>query len=131
MLLHNDIYMSKEELLNNVRNWITIDNEIRTLQKEQKIRKEKKKHITDNLITFMKSNEVDCFEVKDGNLSYVKRNVKKPINKKNLLEILAKYFDGDILKANNMNDFIMENREETTKETIIRKLNNCNDAKTS
>ena len=77
----NDIYMSKEELLNNVRNWITIDNEIRTLQKEQKIRKEKKKHITDNLITFMKSNEVDCFEVKDGNLSYVKRNVKKPINK--------------------------------------------------
>jgi len=127
----NDIYMSKEELLNNVRNWITIDNEIRTLQKEQKIRKEKKKHITDNLITFMKSNEVDCFEVKDGNLSYVKRNVKKPINKKNLLEILAKYFDGDILKANNMNDFIMENREETTKETIIRKLNNCNDAKTS
>ena len=79
----------------------------------------------------MKSNEVDCFEVKDGNLSYVKRNVKKPINKKNLLEILAKYFDGDILKANNMNDFIMENREETTKETIIRKLNNCNDAKTS
>ena len=123
--------MSKEELLNNVRNWITIDNEIRTLQKEQKIRKEKKKHITDNLITFMKSNEVDCFEVKDGNLSYVKRNVKKPINKKNLLEILAKYFDGDILKANNMNDYIMENREETTKETIIRKLNNCNDAKTS
>ena len=123
--------MSKEELLNNVRNWITIDNEIRTLQKEQKIRKEKKKHITDNLITFMKSNEVDCFEVKDGNLSYVKRNVKKPINKKNLLEILAKYFDGDILKANNMNDFIMENREETTKETIIRKLNNCNYAKTS
>lgn len=123
--------MSKEELLNNVRNWITIDNEIRTLQKEQKIRKEKKKHITDNLITFMKSNEVDCFEVKDGNLSYVKRNVKKPINKKNLLEILAKYFDGDILKANNMNDYIMENREETTKETIIRKLNNCDDTKSS
>lgn len=121
--------MSKEDLLNNVRSWITIDNEIRTLQKEQKLRKEKKKNITDNLITFMKSNEIDCFEVKDGNLSYVKRNVKKPINKKSLLEILAKYYDGDILKANNMNDFIMDNREETTKETIIRKLNNCNDTK--
>lgn len=121
--------MSKEDLLNNVRSWITIDNEIRTLQKEQKIRKEKKKNITDNLITFMKSNEIDCFEVKDGNLSYVKRNVKKPINKKSLLEILAKYYDGDILKANNMNEFIMDNREETTKETIIRKLNNCNDTK--
>ena len=74
--------MSKEELLNNVRNWITIDNEIRTLQKEQKIRREKKKAISENLIEFMKNNEIDCFEIKDGNLSYVKRNVKKPINKK-------------------------------------------------
>ena len=107
--------MPKEELLNNVRNWITIDNEIRTLQKEQKTRKEKKKDITEKIITFMKSNDIDCFEVKDGNLSYVKRSVKKPINKKYLLEILGKYFDGDILKANNLNDFIMENREETVK----------------
>ena len=121
--------MPKEELLNNVRNWITIDNEIRTLQKEQKTRKEKKKDITEKIITFMKSNDIDCFEVKDGNLSYVKRSVKKPINKKYLLEILGKYFDGDILKANNLNDFIMENREETVKETIIRMLNNCNDSK--
>ena len=48
--------MSKEELLKNVRNWITIDNEIRTLQKEQKIRREKKKAISENLIEFMKNN---------------------------------------------------------------------------
>jgi hypothetical protein len=123
--------MSKEELLNNVRSWITIDNEIRTLQKEQKLRREKKKAITDHLIEFMKTNEIDCFEVNDGNLSYVKRSIKKPINKKNLLEILAKYFDGDLLKANNINDFIMENREEYVKESIERRLNNCEKSKTS
>ena len=28
--------MSKEELIKNVRKWISLDNEIRTLQKEQK-----------------------------------------------------------------------------------------------
>ena len=121
--------MSKEELLNNVRNWITIDNEIRTLQKEQKIRREKKKAISENLIEFMKNNEIDCFEIKDGNLSYVKRNVKKPINKKNLLDILAKYFDGDLLKANDMNEFIMDNREEYVKETIQRRVHNCDKTK--
>lgn len=121
--------MSKEELLNNVRNWITIDNEIRTLQKEQKIRREKKKAISENLIEFMKNNEIDCFEIKDGNLSYVKRNVKKPINKKNLLDILAKYFDGDLLKANDMNEFIMDNREEYVKESIQRRVNNCDKSK--
>ena len=121
--------MSKEELLNNVRNWITIDNEIRTLQKEQKIRREKKKAISENLIEFMKNNEIDCFAINDGNLSYVKRNVKKPINKKNLLEILAKYFDGDLLKANDMNEFIMDNREEYVKESIQRRVNNCDKSK--
>lgn len=121
--------MSKEELLKNVRNWITIDNEIRTLQKEQKIRREKKKAISENLIEFMKNNEIDCFEIKDGNLSYVKRNVKKPINKKNLLDILAKYFDGDLLKANDMNEFIMDNREEYVKESIQRRVNNCDKSK--
>tara|TARA_Y100000022_G_scaffold200283_1_gene215151 strand:+ start:2462 stop:2833 length:372 start_codon:yes stop_codon:yes gene_type:complete len=121
--------MSKEELLNNVRNWITIDNEIRTLQKEQKIRREKKKAISENLIEFMKNNEIDCFAINDGNLSYVKRNVKKPINKKNLLDILAKYFDGDLLKANDMNEFIMDNREEYVKESIQRRVNNCDKSK--
>ena len=30
--------MSKEELIKNVRKWISLDNEIRTLQKEQKKR---------------------------------------------------------------------------------------------
>jgi hypothetical protein len=121
--------MSKEELLNTVRNWITIDNEIRTLQKEQKLRREKKKAISENLIEFMKNNEIDCFAINDGNLSYVKRNVKKPINKKNLLDILARYFDGDLLKANNMNEFIMDNREEYVKESIERRVNNCDKSK--
>ena len=81
--------MSKEELLNNVRNWITIDNEIRTLQKEQKLRREKKKVITDNLIEFMKTNEIDCFDVKDGQLVYTKNKTKKPLSKKYILLIIG------------------------------------------
>ena len=39
------------------------------------------------------------------------------------LNILAKYFEGDIEKAENANQFILDNREETVKESIVRKLN--------
>jgi hypothetical protein len=121
--------MSKEELIKNVRKWISLDNEIRTLQKEQKKRRDKKKEVSESLIDFMKENEVDCFEIKDGNLSYVKQNVKKPITKKNLLEILSKYYDGDIFKATEMNEFIMNNREEVVRESIQRRIN-CDDKST-
>lgn len=117
--------MSKEGLIENVKKWITLDNEIRTLQKEQKKRREQKKEISNNLIDFMKDNEIDCFAINDGNLSYVKQNVKKPLNKKNLLDIISKFYDGDVLKANNLNNYIMDNREEYTKETIQRRLNKC------
>jgi hypothetical protein len=121
--------MSKDELIKNVRKWISLDNEIRTLQKEQKKRRDKKKEVSESLIDFMKENEVDCFEIKDGNLSYVKQNVKKPITKKNLLEILSKYYDGDIFKATEMNEFIMNNREEVVRESIQRRIN-CDDKST-
>ena len=40
-----------------------------------------------------------------------------------LTNILSKYFKGDTEKANEINDYILENREEVVKETIVRKIN--------
>jgi Family of unknown function (DUF5760) len=47
---------------------------------------------------------------------------KKPLTKKMLMDTLSKYFKGDILKASELNDYIIENREETVKESIVRKI---------
>ena len=44
----------KNELVNTVKDWLTIDNEIKQLQKEVKIRKQKKKNMTENLVNMMK-----------------------------------------------------------------------------
>jgi hypothetical protein len=70
----------------------------------------------------MKRNEIDCFDINDGQICYTKKNVKKPITKKILLDLLAKYYDGDLLKANDVNNFILNNREEEVKESIVRKI---------
>jgi len=55
-------------------------------------------------------------------LIYSKKNVKKPITKKNLLSILSKFYKGDISKANEVNEFIIDNREEVVVESIVRKI---------
>ena len=109
---------NKELLINNVKKWIKLDNEIRVLQKEQQSRKNEKKKLSDALIDIMKSNELDCVEVKDGNLNYVKKEVKKPITKKYLMNVLSKYYNGDIEKTSELNNYIMENRETSVRESI-------------
>ena len=116
--------MDKNNLLiSTVRNWVKLDNEIKALQKEQNTRKKEKKEISNSLINVMKSNDIDCFDLNDGQLCYNKKDIKKPLTKKALLNILSKYYDDDVSKANELNDFILENRETTLKESITRKMN--------
>ena len=114
---------TKDQLISAVRDWVKLDNEIRTLQKEQMKRKKDKSAISENLMNIMKSNDIDCFDLKDGQICYNKKSVKKPITKKNLFDILSKYYDGNILKATQLNEFISDNREESVKESITRKIN--------
>ena len=113
----------KELLVKNIKEWVKIDNELKALKTEENLRKKDKKEINDTLIELMRSNEIDCVDIKDGQICYSQKSIKKPITKKNLLNILAKYFQGDIDKAEHANDFILDNREEITKETITRKIN--------
>lgn len=113
---------SKEQLLTIVREWVKTDNEMRTLQKELTKRKNEKKKVSITLMDVMKTNSIDAFDINGGQLCYTKRNVKKPITKKVLFGILSNYYKGDLEKAGQLNEFILENREETVKESIERKI---------
>lgn len=104
-----------------VKNWVTLDNETKTLQKEVNSRKKEKAELSKQLIGIMKESNTECFEMKNGVLLYTTKNVKKPITKKVLLEILSKYYNGDYMKATEVNDFILSNREEVVHESIIHK----------
>jgi len=113
---------NKSQLIQIVKDWVRIDNEIRQLQKEISTRRQEKKRTNDLLMETMKSNEIDCFDLNDGKICYTKRNVKKPINNKVLLDILTKYYNGDLSQASEINNFIKDNRAEVTKENITRKI---------
>ena len=117
---------NKNQLIHTVKEWVRIDNEIRQLQKEISTRKQDKKIMNDQLMETMKSNDIDCFDLNDGKICYTKKNVKKPINNKLLLNILTKYYSGDISQASEINNFINDNRTEVTKENITRKISKNN-----
>jgi hypothetical protein len=115
---------TKEQLVKTIKDWVKMDNEIRSLNKEINNRKNEKKKLSTLLIETMKKNEIDCFDIKDGQICYTKKNIKKPITKKVLMDILSNFYNGDISKASQLNNYIIENREEVVKETIERKINN-------
>jgi hypothetical protein len=114
---------SKDSLIQNIREWVSIDNEMRTLKEEMNKRKKRKDGLTNELMRLMKQHNIDSVETNNGQIEYSKKNVKKPITQKLLLNILAEFYKGDDGKANELNTYIMDHREEVVKESIVRKIN--------
>ena len=113
----------KDKLVENIKKWVKIDNEIKELKRLQNERKEIQKELSSSLMTSMKENNIDMFNMKQGSIHYKQNKIKKPITKKLLQEVLLKYYNNDLAKATDINDFILDNREEIVKETLIHKMN--------
>jgi hypothetical protein len=113
---------TKEQLVTNIKEWIKMDTEINQLKAEIKERNNKKKMLTDNLVTVMKANTIDCFDINGGSIIYKKSKVKKPINGKSLLAALQNYLKDDVKLAEDLAKHVLESREEQIKETIKRKI---------
>jgi len=113
---------TKEQLVEHIRNWIGVDSDISSLQKQIKELRERKKGLTENLVEVMKNNEIDCFDINNGQIIYSKSKVKKAISKKTLLEALSSYFKNDGDRAKDISEHILNSREEVVKENIRRKI---------
>lgn len=113
---------TKEQLVNNIKEWIKIDTEIAELKTQIKDKNSKKKSLTENLVTVMKTNKIDCFDINGGALIYKTQKIKKPINGKTLLAALQNYYKNDTQTAEDITKHVLNNREEQIKEIIKRKI---------
>ena len=113
---------TKEQLVNNIKEWIKMDTEIADLKAQIKDRTAKKKTLTENLVTVMKTNKIDCFDINGGALVYKQNKVKKAINGKSLLAALQNYYKNDTKSAEELTKHILDSREEKIKETLVRKI---------
>jgi hypothetical protein len=114
---------TKEELISTIKEWIKIDNDITKLKIEIKEKNNKKKTLTDNIVSVMKNNSIDCFDINGGALMYKQKKTKKPISAKFLLSELQKYYKEQPEVAKNLTQHLLDNREESIKEEIKRKIN--------
>lgn len=113
---------NKNQTVQFVKEWVKYDNEIRALQNEVIIRKKEKTLLSNKLMAIMKETNTGCYELKNGVLMYTVKNIKKPITKKILLDVLQKYYKGDSIKAAELNEFIMNHREEVVQEKLVHKI---------
>lgn len=115
---------TKQELVQSIKEWLTMNKEIDHLKKIIKTKNQEKKRITEKLVGTMKQNDIDCFEITGGSLIYKKNVVKKPISGKALLTLLKKYYPDDKEDvAQEITNFILENRETKIHESIRHKVN--------
>jgi len=83
---------AKQVLIQSIKEWIAINSNIVSLQKQLKELKDKKKNISTVLIKIMENNEIDRVDINNGKLLYKKTKVKTPINKDYLTKMLDNYF---------------------------------------
>ncbi len=110
------------ELIETVKDWITVDNEIKTLQKEAKNRRDMKKELTSKLVHIMKEKDLDFMNITGGQIVRTSTKTKSPLSKKHLLTTLIAYFKHDPTMASNLGKFILESRQEKIKENIKKKI---------
>ena len=116
-------HVSKELMIENIKNWIKLDTDLSKLNLELKGKRNEKKELNQSLIDMMKQSQVELININGGSIIYKKNISKKPINQKTLLTTLQSYFVDNNINAEDLTKFILENREEQEKETIKRKIN--------
>ena len=85
--------------------------------------RQEKKRWNEVMIQTMKKNEIDIFDIKDGQIKYKMEKKKEPLTQKKLLTILGKHPQLAAEQVDALNNFVYENRSETVKESIVRKIN--------
>ena len=116
---------NKEELVNTIKEWVILDKEMKSLNKELKIRRERKKILTNTLAGTMRENDIDSFDMSSGKIIYSQNKVKTPLSKKHLLECLTKYFQNSPQdERDKLAEFILESREVKVKDNIRLKGEN-------
>jgi hypothetical protein len=116
------VVSSKDELISNIKDWIKLDNEIAKMKSDLKEKQTKQKSLTETLISVMKNNTIDCFDINGGALVYKKKKTRKTISGKYLLAQLEDYYKDQPELAKEITNKVLENRVEVIKDEIKRTI---------
>ena len=105
--------VERDILIQMIREWVRNDHDMNLLKVELARRRETQKSITAKLVEAMRENEME-----EGDIRYVQETRKKSISKKSLIPILFRFYKGDSTKAEELSQYIYDNRETVVQEKI-------------
>jgi hypothetical protein len=105
-----------------VKDWLTLDDDIITLQKAIKERKNKKNNLTPKILDFMDKFQINDLNTNEGTLKFSKTMYTKPLNKQFLISRLGDFFK-DFSKGEKAASFILDNRDKEEKLKLRRVVN--------
>jgi hypothetical protein len=114
--------ITKDQVKEYLRQWVRVENEIGTLQAEIKKRKLLHQQLSASLLSVMRQNEIDCFDLANGRVVYSKTKTRAPLNNGQLKTALTKYYKDDTEKANSLTEFLLASRVEKMRESIKMKI---------
>ena len=109
----------KSQLKNIVKEYLDIDNEILTLQKAIKERKEKKEKLSKVILGTMRTQDIQQMNINNEKLVYQVTQYKTPLTKPYLSNVLTDYFKSED-KAQNIVEHILGNRNRVEKIKLKR-----------
>ena len=116
-----DFQFYKENLQSSVKEYLSLDDQIKALNKAVKERRDRKKKLSESILSLMKQFEINNMNTSNGKLVYSVTKTKEPLNRKSLTRTLNIYF-GSSDKANELSKFVMENRKQIEKVQLKRKI---------
>lgn len=114
---------TKEELINHIKAWIDIEQEVKQTSNHLRQLRDTKKKLSKELMNVMKENEIECFDINNGKLQHKVNKVKETISKKMLIRVLGEYFKEDNNTKNDVINYILDSRCVKSYEYIHQKIN--------
>lgn len=117
------------EFKNTIKNFVGIDDQIRTLQNQIKELKRQKTQFSKNIVTYMSQNNLENtnINISDGKLKVVQSKRQVAVNKPYAIKVLTEYFQ-DSEEATKVASLIFDNREfkftKNLKRTVNKKSKN-------
>ncbi len=105
-----EFMMFKEE----VNQWISLDDDIKVLQKALNERKKAKNMLTPNILEFMGKYEIEDMNTNNGKLIFAKSTTTKPMNKEYMKNKLGEFLK-NYEKGEKATSFLFNNREKIEK----------------
>jgi hypothetical protein len=110
--------IDKQQLPALIKEWVTLNDDIRTLGIEIKEKRKRLKATRDMITKFMKGNRVGQLNISAGQVRHRTKQTKQALTKKYIITTLTEFFGGDAAMAAKCAAFLEEKRPIKTAETL-------------